>query len=94
MPPVFGAEYDEIVEVSLNEADESDTIQILETDPDAVTFEYDEEYSQGGIEPPSNVSIISQTVKVGSGGTATVDIVLEIEDVGGASEYEKRESVA
>lgn len=43
-----------------------------------------------GLLPPDNISIISQTLRRGRGGKDVVDLVIEVEDVKGATEYEVR----
>lgn len=89
LPPVEGAKYDE--RVSVDALDRSP--ETLETDPSAITFEFSsEDYSGAALQPPSNIDVVSQTVRVGSTGQMSVSIILEIEDVIGAADYERRES--
>lgn len=40
--------------------------------------------------PPANITIISQTVRPVSGGSYVVDVVIDVEDVPGVTNYETR----
>lgn len=77
-------EFPEIVEVVTNIED----TEYVYDDPDGISLE-----PENLLRPPATVSVISQTVRITSAGTQTVDIVIEVEDVPGASEYERRDAV-
>ena len=69
--------------------DESDGTD--EQVPVSVTVE--DPYGSGSTDtttlyPPNSVAVVSQTVRVVSGGTQVVDVVLEVEDVQGAASFE------
>lgn len=72
-------------------------LEILETEGSVIEYTYDDsevETDDGDrLDPPSVITVISQTVKVGTAGSQTVDVVVDIEDVPGASEYERRDAV-
>jgi hypothetical protein len=88
--PVEDFEYEERIEANENA---ETSVLIVDTDSDDIVFEYaDADYASSGLLPPSNVTVISQTVKVAAGGQMAVDIVIEIDDVTGAAAYERRES--
>lgn len=44
----------------------------------------------GGLLPPDNITVISQKLRRGKGGKDVVDLVIEVDDVQGATEYEVR----
>lgn len=44
----------------------------------------------GGLEPPANITIVSQTVKVAADGKFVVDVVIDVDDMPGVSSYETR----
>ena len=52
------------------------------------------ETTREGIPAPSWIKIIRQTVRAKKGGGVVVDVIIEVEDVDGVSEYEKRLSKA
>ena len=43
-----------------------------------------------GLQPPSNVTVVSQTVKVATDGRFVVDVVIDVEDMPGVNNYETR----
>lgn len=47
-----------------------------------------------GLQPPETVQIVDQVFRKGKDGRVVVDIVLEVQDVVGATEYEVRTSIA
>lgn len=52
--------------------------------------ELEEDYSFEVLEPPSEFVILSQTVRTAPDGTQVVDVVIEIEDMPGAVDYQPR----
>lgn len=64
--------------------DAADTIAL----EDATTIE--DVAAALGIETPQSLTIVSQEVRVAPDGRSLVDIVLDVEDVPGASNYELR----
>lgn len=50
----------------------------------------DEDDAHDILDPPSDFSIISQTIRTGLDGTQVVDVVIEVEDVEAAMDYEVR----
>ena len=52
---------------------------------DSATDEIEEEST---IDTPDTITIVSQLIRTGPGGTQTVDVVFDIEDVSGATNYE------
>lgn len=80
-------DYPEIQEVFVVENEGTETEYVYE-DVDPFILE-----SDSLLLPPSSITVLSQTVKVTSAGTTSVDVVIEIEDVAGAAEYERRDSV-
>ena len=70
-------------------------------DGELITIAYDETTPTDGtttgdgdvgdsLLPPSTVTVIEQQVRALSGGNYAVDIIIEVEDVDGANEYEVR----
>lgn len=71
-------------------ADSTDTavsydINLTQVDTDAVTVS-----SPALLNPPTNISVFSQTVRFTSDGRAVVDVLLDIDDVPGALTYDVR----
>lgn len=91
-PPVIGVEYDERNDIDNSESSTEDTFQ--DGSGEIVIVTEDATAPTVGLEPPSNVTVVSQTVKVNAGGQTTVDIVFNIPDVPGAAEYEHRGSTS
>jgi hypothetical protein len=52
--------------------------------------ELDEEFVEDLLLPPTAFSIVSETIRMGPGGAQVVDMVLDVEDVQGAVNYEVR----
>lgn len=78
LPPVIGAKYDEDI-MPVPPVDDSPPIVII----DPVT---------GRLLPPGKITIVEQIIRQGTGGKEVVDIVIEVEDMPGATEYEVRVS--
>lgn len=79
LPPVAGYEYlDDVKETEYDSADDS---PVLVTAPQ-------------GLQPPSSVNVIEHVYRKGADGRTLVDIVIEVEDMPGATEYEVRTAVA
>lgn len=73
-----------------------------------IDHEYREEFTQAGdydglasdeaqtitagLYPPENIFVVDQIARKGADGRTVVDLVLEVEDMPGASEYEVRVS--
>lgn len=55
--------------------------------------ELDENASNDILEPPGSFEILSQTVRTGPDGTQVIDIVIEVEDMPGATDYDVRVTV-
>lgn len=53
---------------------------------------YEGPISTTGLQPPESVMVVDQVFRKGADGKTVVDLVLEVEDVPGASEYEVRTS--
>lgn len=47
----------------------------------------------GGLQPPDSVQIVEQIFRKGADGKVLVDLVIEVEDVAGAENYEVRTAV-
>lgn len=45
---------------------------------------------EGRLLPPDYVELVSQTARVASGGTVVVDVVIDVEDVANASQFDVR----
>jgi len=78
MPPVEGYEYQEDALASEVEATTSDETLYLDG-AGAI-----------GLQPPENITIVEQIVRKASDGRSLVDLVIEVEDMPGATEYEVR----
>lgn len=76
LPPVIGVEYDSEVTGALPSAPASEQIITL---PPA-----------GGLRPPGSITVIESRVRQGPGGKDVVDLIIEVEDMPGATEYEVR----
>jgi shikimate 5-dehydrogenase len=62
-----------------------------EADPDATaTDDLIIDTTTTGLEPPANITIVSQTVKVAADGRFVVDVVIDVEDAPGVTTYESR----
>lgn len=81
MPPVEGYEYKE--DTSSRQFDSSG---IEETDVPITREE--------GLFPPQDVRIVEQIFRRDAAGKTVVDLIVEVEDMPGATEYEIRTSVA
>jgi hypothetical protein len=46
-----------------------------------------------GLMPPENITIIDQIVRKGPDGRTVVDLVIEVQDMPGATEYEVRTAI-
>ena len=63
------------------------------SDSDSITDTYsagDPTVLIGGLDAPRYLTIISQTARITSDGKTLIDVVLEVEDVPGATHYEIR----
>lgn len=76
LPPVIGAEYDSEVTGTL--APTSANEQIITLPP------------AGGLRPPGRITVIESRVRQGPGGKDIVDLIIDVEDMPGATEYEVR----
>lgn len=76
LPPIAGLEYDD-KEIEYR----------IPHDPD-ISFTMPP--ISVGLLPPSNVQIIEQRIRRGQGGKDVVDLIIEVEDMPGATEYEVR----
>jgi hypothetical protein len=88
--------YDETDELVGEDYAEVVSVDVVDASYDATLFDSTDEgfdYYDDGLQPPSSISVVSQSVRVGTAGTQTVDIVVEIADVSGAAEYERRDAV-
>lgn len=47
----------------------------------------------GTLQTPQTISVVSQTVRITADGTTVVDVVLAVEDIAGATNYEVRVTV-
>lgn len=79
MPPVEGYEYEESSRVPFTDATPS------RLEPPPGTGE--------GLQPPSNVTIVEQIFRKDAAGKTVVDLIIEVEDMPGATEYEIRTSI-
>jgi len=64
------------------------------TEDDFVDYEDDAAPGSGFVEdeldPPSSMEVVSQTVRTGPDGNQVVDVVIDVEDIDGAINYEFR----
>jgi len=90
--PATGVSYDDS---QITSEGIPELLEVLDTDAALTDFVFEDSVTTGGyqLDPPSSITVVSQTVKVGAAGTQTVDIVIDILDVVGASEYERRDGV-
>lgn len=75
MPPVVGLEYEER------------EIDYIPVEPD-ISFTMPP--ISLGLLPPNNVTVVEQRIRRGTGGKDVVDLIIEVEDMPGATEYEVR----
>ena len=73
-----------------NPSDDFDLDVQLESYEDEASDEPDEDVPNDILEPPGSFEIVSQTVRTAPDGRQVVDIVIEVEDMPGASDYEFR----
>jgi len=45
---------------------------------------------EGRLLPPDYIELVSQTARVASGGTVVVDVVIDVEDIANASQFDVR----
>ena len=86
VPPAINVIYTTREDIATDESDGLD-----EQVPVSVTIE--DPYGSGTsgttvLYPPNYITVVSQTVRVVSGGTQVVDVLLEVEDVQGAASFE------
>lgn len=81
MPPVSGYEYKDSFDTSREPEAEDYTLDLPGDNPE-------------GLLPPESVSIVEQVYRKDAAGRTVVDLIVEVEDVPGATEYEIRTSVA
>lgn len=62
-----------------------DEVEFLEVDEDL-----NEDFSNDILDPPSSMEIVSQTVRTAPDGRQVVDIIIDVEDIDGALNYEVR----
>ena len=84
-PNVIGLEQAEPIDYST--ATDSAIYDITPTDG---SIEITNPTSTSALQPPSTVTIYSQTISVGPDGMALVDVILDIVDVPGATSYDIR----
>lgn len=64
---------------------DTEVLPILEDDsPDPSTV------PDGGLEVPDYIEIIEQIVHINADGSKTIDVVIEVEDIGGLVQYDVR----
>jgi hypothetical protein len=61
-----------------------DEFELLEDD------DSNEDFSNDILDPPSSMEIVSQTVRTAPDGRQVVDIIIDVEDIDGALNYELR----
>lgn len=79
LPPVAGIEYDEDyigADVVGGPSDEPVIISPI----------------NDGLLPPDSITILDQVIRRGAGGKDVVDLIIEVQDMPGATEYEVRVS--
>ena len=87
-PNVVGLGYKNTTEET-DDFNNADNVELIITDADFIT---DSAEDVGGMDenrllPPDYIELISQTARVTSGGTV-VDVVIDIEDVSNASQFD------
>lgn len=78
LPPVVGARYD----------DDYIANDVIAGHGEAVVVSP----LPSGLLPPGSITVLEQVVRQGAGGKDVVDLVIEVEDMPGATEYEVRVS--
>jgi hypothetical protein len=79
LPPVVGVEYDE-------NYIGTDAVGIPSDEPIVITPLPD------GLLPPESITVLEQIIRQGAGGKEVVDLVIDVQDMAGATEYEVRVS--
>lgn len=85
-PPIGADDYFKLSNESLVYTNESED----GIDGDEVQEIYDEEAFSGGLTPPSTFSVVSSVFRRTTSGQMVVDLIVQVEDVQGATEYEYR----
>lgn len=73
---------------STDSSEETTGVEVENADEAQEGLDYEQALDH--IDTPQIISVISQTIRRGPGGNNVVDVVLEVEDVEGASSYEFR----
>jgi len=79
LPPVVGIEYDK-------DYIGTDAVGIPSDDPIVITP------IPEGLLPPDSITVLDQVIRQGAGGKDVVDLIIEVQDMPGATEYEVRVS--
>lgn len=88
-PPVTGVEYEEKQDISYEYSGAGSELVDLATIVDAPVAEN----TSSSLQPPHSVVLVKQTARVSDSGQIVVDVLLEVEEVPGAAEYEVRMAV-
>lgn len=81
MPPVAGYEYKESFTDGGGEGSSAPHVELPNSTPE-------------GLQPPQNVRVVEQVYRRDAAGKTVVDLIIEVEDMPGATEYEIRTSAA
>lgn len=83
-PLVVGSSWDE------NVVDDSVVTDDFESGNVEVDQSESQDVSDGGLQVPTNLTIVSQNVHTGTTGTTLVDLVIQFDDVPSATKYNAR----
>lgn len=73
---------------------DDDTLVDLDEDDTDINSntETNSQSGSGSLDPPTNLIVLSQTLRIGAAGIQVVDIVIQCDDVDGATKYNARYS--
>lgn len=82
------------VRIDLESGDRTDEESDDGGSDEIIDVTYDGPGSQTELSPPIFVTVVSQTLKTSANGQQTVDVLIEVEDVPGATDYDVRLTAA
>jgi hypothetical protein len=92
-PNVIDLRYEDINEMSSDAPEQSGDIDVLIVEGDVdITDDFSGEGTdEDRLLPPDYITLVSETVRVTSGGTV-VDVVIDVEDIANVSQFEVRKT--
>ena len=79
VPPIEGHAYEDKTRLDVPESGGTDEVYIVE--------------NEAGLQPPNSFTIVDSIYRKGADGKTVVDLIIEAEEVAGATEYEIRTSI-